>query len=168
MKLPASHAAVIQQERQQLQAVITKDKEDGINGEVRDKEAKLRKLTEQMRSGLSLDEVIQLIGDPDVVQIVTTESHVVSKTRKGSVKEVPLGARMITSYWPRAGVLFDGRNGQGYEVLYLLFDGDRKLERWLWEQPHPRFDGTFGMVRRAKEYWEGKHDKSEAPPVGME
>src|SRR5207247_8415339 len=57
-------AASQQNERE---VVIENDIRDGINAEVREKEQQLRKITSELRVGMSPPQVIELTGQPDKV-----------------------------------------------------------------------------------------------------
>ena len=59
----------VRRKEEHFQATLEKDLTDGINLEVRTKETKLRALAEQLRSGFSLKEATQVMGEPDAVQV---------------------------------------------------------------------------------------------------
>ena len=155
---------------ERLFSTVNKDKTDEINEAVRAKEQKLRKLSRALNKGLQSKDVIVIMGQPDVIQIVqrSTKDRTVSRiSRANSVANVPPDTSFVFSYWPRVGVSFNGKNGQGYEVLYLLFDNQGTLERWFWEQPDPVPSGSLRDRMDQKKYWEGEHQNSTAPPFSF-
>ena len=167
MKYPA--AALKQWRKEQevrLSETIAKDMADGINSEAREKQARLRSLCSSLKRGQTLSEVMAILGTPDVLQTLSTENDAVVVRQVAMAELLSQRTRTVASYWPRVGVPFDGRNGQGYEVLWVVMDDAHLVESWLWQQPSPAYAGSIGTVSVQREYWEGKHAKSGSPPQG--
>jgi hypothetical protein len=158
---PEVYSAVIEKREADLQEIIRKDVAAGINEEARSKEERLRISTQELQAGTTPDQVIQILGSPDRTQVLITNGNTLSLT----VGKATSGMEMYWSYWPRVGVPFDGRYGQGYKVLYLYFNDDHRLEKWLWQQPSISYAGSLNMVRKQKDYWEGAHTISPPPPA---
>jgi hypothetical protein len=64
------------------------------------------------------------------------------------------------------GVAFDGKNGQGYQVLVLLFNESHRLEKWFWQETVIWNESTRSGSEGNK-YWTGKFSTSPPPPTGI-
>jgi hypothetical protein len=165
--LPSSaHHAFLEKREAAFRDVVAKDIADEINAATRARESTLRERTRELQNGAALTDVTNSLGLPDVVRMTRLSEHGASIQRVALVDEVPFDAHVEISYWPRVGVAFDGRNGQGYKVLFMLFDHQRRLEAWTWQQPEEQYVGSISDVQRQQEYWRGKHEASGPPPRG--
>jgi len=155
----------------ELVAIIEKDIALGLNSETRAKERRLRELVEQLRVGLTVEAVTNILGPPDRLEAIVTQiegqGRYVNTSPIPSLTAAPLNSEVVASYWPRVGVPFDGRNGQGYKVLSLSFSTELRLEAWNWHQVQPAYVGGLGSLRNEVEFWRGSHAASPPPPAGM-
>jgi hypothetical protein len=166
LKMPeAEHLAILADQEKRYQATVEQDIRDGLNAEVRDREQALSKKAELLHEGQTTDEVVRLLGTPHMVKHVEMADHGALIERVASVDAVGAGSGMELSYWPRVGVPFDGRNGQGYKVLFLYLDREHTLKLWSLAQPYPFYGkGTLTDRIRFRPYWEGSFTNSPAPP----
>jgi hypothetical protein len=160
------------------EAIIKKDLVSGINQQVRNKEAKLQAAVSNLRLGEKLEDSKRILGVPDIVFEIAMECEIIDGRFAGLKRfDTKVAASfgkdfstettfLVSSYWPRVGVPFDGRNGQGYRVLYLVADRSRTLRCWFWEQPTPSYKGLITANISERQYWEGATTNSPAP-LGM-
>jgi len=159
-------------------AIIKQDIATGINQQVRTKEVKLRAAASSLRLGEKLEDSKSILGVPDIVFTIVMECEI-SDGRFAGLKrfDAKMAASfgkdfsgeatfLVSSYWPRVGNPFDGRNGQGYRVLYLVADQSRTLRHWFWEQPTTSYEGLSAANISERKYWEGATTNSPAP-LGM-
>jgi hypothetical protein len=149
-----------------FQAVVALDTASGINTEVRERESDLRSRLKQVQSGALLSDVISIMGTPHMVIALWEKPGLTTVVRIASVEEAAPDVALEISYWPRVGVPFDGRNGQGYKVLHLRFDATRSLRGVEWRYPGYTISGSLNMVMQQREYWRGKHEVSGPPESG--
>lgn len=158
--------------------VVAMDISESINEAVRERERALQRLAAQVSAGSKISDVISVIGRPDVVDLIEIEraddgGHIggietYEVHRTNVVPSIAITNEVITaiSYWPRVGVPFNGKNGQGYRVLYLAFDQNGILKTSFWEQPSPVIRGRLAANPQEKSFWNGEFEKS-PPPFGM-
>lgn len=125
----------LEAKRQTLENAIAQDLAAGINAQVREREAHLRKLAEELQIGMTPEQVIQILGSPDSVK-----AQIVAPTEFGlqpiALADRPRAGRATYySYSPIAGVPFDARHGLGFQALQLRFDTQTRLEKWCFETP---------------------------------
>jgi hypothetical protein len=165
MPLSAAELAAVHEARS-VEEVIAMDVADGINAEVREKEALLRKRAENLLAGLSPHQAIEFMGLPDTAKKWVVEGDQAKPVDLLSSDEYWHVASGYFGYWPRVGVPFNGKNGQGYHVLYLWFDANGQLASWQWKRPVIDFMGGVGKIALTEQdYWFGIHEKSGPPPV---
>jgi hypothetical protein len=116
---------------------------------------------------MSIEEVVRFMGPPDSVYTLITDPHVRGIEYAASLDAVATNAQICISYWPRVGVPFDGRNGQGYKIFYAQFDDQRKLQKWLWQAPRPSLGGTLGTQARQERFWRGSYEVGPRPNEEM-
>ena len=76
-----------------VESVIARDTADALNAEVREKEARLRQLSEQLRKGLTPDEVVQIMGAPDVFQERLVETNFTHENPTALITNLPYAIR---------------------------------------------------------------------------
>lgn len=160
----SEYAAFVRAEEARVQEVVSRDFADGINAEARKKQARLKEQSKSLRQGLTIPDVLKTLGAPDTIRVVVTNGEAVSMRDVHVASPADAPPQAIFGYWPRVGVPFNGKNGQGYQVLYLVLNSDRRLAFWQWERPVVIYAGTINGIRRQKEYWEGVHELSPPPP----
>ncbi len=153
--------------RPTLEEIISKDVVDGINAEARAKEARLRQAAAQLSPGITGQQVLQVLGQPDTAKVLVTngwEQRWVAVPTNTVLATAP-GLRL--GYWPRVGVPFNGKNGQGYQVLYVWLDQQAKVAAWRWARPSVLGAGSLSSIRAQDDYWRGVHELSGPPPVEL-
>jgi hypothetical protein len=165
VKMPADeYERAAREEKQKFDEVIQKDLAAGLNAEVRGRQERLQLLAVNLHGGMTVTDVFKLMGSPDRLESVIQDPHIRGTEYVRSLEEAASDAVLCISYWPRTGLPFDGRNGQGYKVLYVQFDSQRKLERSLWHQPEPSYAGSPSMLSRLERFWKGAYESSPPPP----
>ena len=147
---------------------VKRDLADGINEDVRANEVWLSKKVGGLNLGQALDSVTNLFGAPHLIRVISMSGKLRTTQNIESLAQVSPGSEFEISYWPRVGVPFDGRNGQGYKVLFLQFDSEQKLKYWSMEQPLLPTGMTGSQAFAMKAYFYGKTEKSGPPPKGYD
>jgi hypothetical protein len=163
---PEELARIVEQRDKQLKETIQKDVADGINSETRARESEIEALSENLQAGMSLQSVTNLLGMPDRIQSLMINGQTNFINVVDSFTQIPTNASLCISYWPRTGLPFDARNGQGYKVLYLQFDEHENLEQWVWQQPGSGSAGDMNTIAAQVQYWHGVYRISPPPPKG--
>lgn len=151
----AAHAEALRQHEEERRSIMARDFLDGINQQVRDREEELRRRTESLRAGLPATGVRELLGSPQTVRASYQTNHYVGQRNISLDEQFTVGQETYYTYSPREGLPFDGRNGQGYDVLCLKFDPKGNLLIWQWERPHVLIGGSMNQVKKQMEYWQG-------------
>lgn len=158
------YLAELKAKEMRIAKVIQNDVRDGINSQVRNRELEMRRLVDQFHSGMSKQEVISRIGPPHTTHKVVSQGKLTTITRTYEFSETAPESTSIFTYWPRVGVPFDGRNGQGYWIVHLHFGTNQLLDNWSWSEPAYVLSGSGETRRRQAEHWDGSFEISSVPP----
>ena len=146
--------------------VMAKDMADGINGDVRFKESVLRQAAAQLQPAMAPTQVIAVLGRPDTAKRLVFHGTEHQWDGTPIPAESEEARNVCFGYWPRVGVPFDGRNGQGYQVLYVRFDAAGLVAKWEWTPP-TIVRGSARSLRFPLPYWGGTQETSGPPPFEM-
>jgi hypothetical protein len=113
-----------------------KDEEEGINADIREREALLRELSGSLQKGMSGEEVVRLLGQPRNVYLPIIEVQG-KRNPRITVTDLPSirGKVVRMTYSPHPTRASWG-GLDSFQILLLEFDTAGQLEKWYWETPH--------------------------------
>jgi hypothetical protein len=106
----------------------------GPNAELWKRESTLKKLSKQLRPGMSVVEVTICLGLPHFPFSFVTNGHSIESQRVSLEVAAPVGAPIYWRYTPNFDDSFIW-DGSGYEELLIEFDASMKVAEWKWEKP---------------------------------